>query len=133
MTAIIILAAAAVVFCVLWLNARADHTDLQEICESELEQAYQGFSRYAQDGEETRYWYAVADYTAFLEAVRRLPDYDRSDFIDLNRLQAILVERSDEVQSRIGELCEALSVLNDDYRSSRWESRVLHFINTFEE
>lgn len=107
----LVLAAAAVLFCLLWQQARRDDSTLRLLAQSGAREAVTRFSDCSLRGEESDYWGGVAAYRVFQQAHDLLREEDR---LVLNEIYASLLLSPEKARTQLEELTRILSLLAED-------------------
>lgn len=107
----LVLTAAAVLFCVLWQQARRDQRELLLLARSGAAEAETRFSDYRLRGEESDYWGGVAAWRVFQQAHDLLRSEDR---LVLNEIYAALLLSPEKARTQLEELTRILSLLAED-------------------
>ena len=107
----LVLAAAAVLFCLLWQQARRDQRELLLLARSGAAEAETRFSDCSLRGEESDYWGGVAAWRVFQQAHDLLRSEDR---LVLNEIYASLLLSPEKARTQLEELTRILSLLAED-------------------
>lgn len=102
----LVLTAAAVLFCVLWQQARRDQRELLLLARSGAAEAETRFSDYRLRGEESDYWGGVAAWRVFQQAHDLLRSEDR---LVLNEIYAALLLSPEQARPQLEALTEILA------------------------
>ncbi len=116
---IICLAASTLLFVFLWQsekNEKSYKDDVQLLAQSSARSSYEHFVEYQKNGDESSYWYGVADFRAFEQAYQLLivNTNKNSDYLFCNEVYGLLVLTPEKCQERIADIIETMELLAKD-------------------
>ena len=129
--AVLLLALAAIGFCVLWQRAAHDGTDLKNFAQAEAGKAYTSFLAYEETGHAEDYWGGVAAFSAFQDAYRILTEGTEksTNGTFLNEIYGNLLVFPERGKNHISELVELMKILSENSMTESGEARMLALCN----
>ena len=129
---IVLFAAAAALFCGLWLRERSDRDDVRRLAQSGASEAYESFLDYASSGDDGDYWRGVAAFRSFEQAYQMLAEGTNreANYIFCNEVYAALLLSPDKSREHIPELCQVMELLSKDVEDVTGYGRMAELRNT---
>ena len=107
----------AVLFCGLWLQARTDLSEMEDLCKTSAYAAKDAFLDYYKGGSSGSYWTAVGEYRAFMRGYHVLVEAgigDHTSYLYCNDLYGAMCIQSEKVMPYGYKLYECMAWLSQD-------------------
>lgn len=131
-TITVVMTAAALVFCALWLSAARGESGLELLARSGANEAYTRFSDYRESDSDGDYYGGVAGFRVFQEAYVLLSDEtDSTERLVLNDVYGGLLISPDLSEEDIDELTEIMRLLSENVRDIAVFQRLADFRGVF--
>lgn len=101
---------------VLWQQKGAEHTKMENLCQSSAAMALENFINYKTSDNESDYVSGVAEFRSFMTAYLFLSDNNaNAEYIWCNIVYGEMTLHPEKVQNNIQRLIDALKYLSKDY------------------
>lgn len=132
-TAIVAAILLAIYCVVLWGKVDAEREKLTDLGSSEITSAAQHFDDYSKSGEDSDYYYGVADFRSFMQSyLASLDGSSDGDYLEMNKLYGSMVLSPERVQQHTAELLEIFSYLTEDYTDQNGYLRMMELNNAID-
>ena len=133
--ALILCLALTVVFGVLWQTAHRDNSDVLTLAQAGAVGSLDSFKSYQENGYESDYWQAVADFRAFEQAYYLLVQGTNkaSNYIFCNEVYGELLIHPERCQTHMEEIIETMMILADDVTDENGHMQMSSLRNTLSE
>lgn len=113
---IVVLAAAAVTFGVLWQSALRDHSDIEALARAGVDEAYTRFSDFQKRGDDGDYWGGVAAFHTFQQAHILLTEgtSQAADRVFCSEVYGALLLKPELAKAHMAEVIEVMELLAQD-------------------
>ena len=113
---IVVLAAAAVTFGVLWQSALRDHSDIKALAQAGANEACSRFSDFQKRGDDGDYWGGVAAFHTFQQAHILLTEgtSQAADRVFCSEVYGALLLKPELVKAHMAEVIEVMELLAQD-------------------
>ena len=131
---IVCLAVLALIFGLLWQNARNNSDDVRMLAQSSAASAYAQFVEYQDKGYESSYWYGVAEFRSFEQAYHLLTENTQkaSNYVFCNEVYGYLVLTPESGMAHISEIVEVMEILAQDVEDENGYIRMSELRNILE-
>ena len=126
---IVALAMLAAVFCGLLLFEKNDHSEMEQLCQTNAAQALSDFRQYKETGAEGNYWYGVSNFKAFMNTWLAIKGGSSAEYLWCNSVYGYMVLSPEEVQAHIDELLTAMEIIGADYTNPNGYLRICELNN----
>lgn len=118
MILLIVLALAAVTFCVLWQDALHDKSDLEAFAQAAANEAYTYFLDFQEKGYNSDYWGGVAAFHAFQGAYRLLTEgtAQSENLVFCNEVYGSLLLSPEQAKAHISDVIAVMEILSENGR-----------------
>lgn len=126
---------AAAVFFGLWQRECRDRSELELLCRSAAHSALESFQTYRDVGDESDYWYGVADFRSFEQAFYLLTEdtVRQADYVFCNEVYSHMVLYPERARAHMDEVIEVFSLWAEDVYDPNGCLRMAELRNTLSE